>query len=296
MGELRTRYRRVFDPENADPIADITVSLELKEGERPVFHRAYTVPYAMLRIHDEKLDELIQKGHIYQVKWSRWASPYILVQKPKGYRLCPDMKKTVNPKLHIYRHKPPIPEDIFSGLAGATCFTVIDLTDAFTQLSLDEASQEMLTIITHRGLFRYRRLIYGVASAPGLFQHTMDYILQGIPNVYCFVDDILIPGTSFKTCLHMVNQVLERLERFNVRIRPEKCKWFESEVEYLGHVLSAAGRRPTASKVDAIENLKTPSTVREVRHVIGVVRFYDSYIPHASTILKPLRYLQRKLD
>ena len=103
--------------------------------------------------------------------------------------------------------KTTIPEDIFSEEAGATCFTVIDLTDAFTQLTLDEPSQEMLKMIAYRYLFKYRRLTYGVASAPGLLQQTVDSILKDIPNIHCFVDDILIPVTSFLICFRTVNQV-----------------------------------------------------------------------------------------
>ena len=168
-------------------------------------------------------------------------------------------------------------------MAGGGCFVLLDLSDAYTHLVLSPESQELLMINTHRGLFRYNRLVYGIRSAPGLFQRAMDYILQGLDNVFCYIDDILVKGRDFEDCVRSTVKVLERLAKYNVRLKSSKCKWFEPKVEYLGHAIAATGRRPTLSKVEGIENMKVPTTVKEVRHVLGLVNFYSEYLPHSST-------------
>jgi len=111
----------------------------------------------------------------------------------------------------------------------------------------------------------------------------MDYILQGLDNVFCYIDDILVKGRDFEDCVRSTVKVLERLAKYNVRLKSSKCKWFEPKVEYLGHAIAATGRRPTLSKVEGIENMKVPTTVKEVRHVLGLVNFYSEYLPHSST-------------
>jgi len=149
-------------------------------------------------------------------------------------------------------------------------YCVLDLADAYTQLRLDKASQDLLVMNTHKGLYKYKNLVYGVASAPSIFQHTMDTILQGIPKTYCYLDDILVQGGSYDECLRIVNQVLSRLNQFNVKLRPEKCVWFAETVEYLGHVISKDGRSPSPKLVDSIRLSKAPSDVKQLRSYLGM--------------------------
>ena len=114
---------------------------------------------------------------------------------------------------------------------------------------LDQEFRELVTINTHRGLYRYNCLPFGVASAPVLFQKVMDTVLQGLPQVICYLDDILITGTSEE---EYVELVLERLRKYGIRARKEKCAFFSDAVEYLGHEVDANGLHATQQKIEAI--------------------------------------------
>jgi len=195
--QLMERYAPIFDPTNDDPIRVDKVTIVTKDDFQPVFLNAYQVPFAKIPVMDAKIDALLARDLIYPVRFSRVASPVILVPKKNNDdRMCADLKRAVNPYVRTDVYRMPVPNDLFATMAGGACFTLLDLSDAYTQLEVDDASQELLTINTHRGLFRYRRLIYGLTSAPSIFQRTMDSILQGIPDVYCYVDDILIKGST----------------------------------------------------------------------------------------------------
>lgn len=84
-------------------------------------------------------------------------------------------------------------------------FTKLDLSQAYQQILLDEESKKLLVINTHQGLFRYNRLPFGVSSAPGIFQRTMETILKGIPHVTVYLDDILIMGKTEAEHLQFAN-------------------------------------------------------------------------------------------
>ena len=117
-----------------------------------------------------------------------------MVHVPKAdgtTRPCGDYAVTVKPQLHVPQYPIPLPEDVFLKLRGGQRFPKLDLMSAYQQLPLDPESQQFVTINTHRSLYRYKMLPFGIASSPALFQRTMDIILQGFDHVASIQDDIL---------------------------------------------------------------------------------------------------------
>ena len=108
------------------------------------------------------------------------------------------------------------------------------MTHAYAQLSVDQESQEYLTINTHKGLYVYTKLPYGVKSAPKLFQAKMDMILQGVEKCVCKQDDILIGGVDSQENLRILSEVLERLGKYNAHLKLSKCEFLKPDVVYLG--------------------------------------------------------------
>jgi len=110
---------------------------------------------------------------------------------------------------------------------------------------------------THKGLYSYRRLIYGISSAAAVFQCTMDRIFQGIPND-CYIDDILIKGVDVMSCKETLMRVLERLDKHNVRRKLAECGFFRSSIDYLGQVISNGNRTTSPIRVAQILSAKVP--------------------------------------
>ena len=176
-------------------------------------------------------------------------------------RICGDYKITVNPVLDIDQYPLPRAEDLFATLAGGKCFSTLDLSHAYNQLILDEESRKFLTINTHRGLYRYTRLPFGVASAPAVFQKIMDQILQDLDGVICYLDDILVSGKSENEHLEILQKVLERLKEHGIRVKKSKCAFMKASVQYLGHIIDADGLHATDSKIQAITEARAPRNV-----------------------------------
>ena len=102
----------------------------------------------------------------------------------------------MNPYLEINQYPLPRPEELFAALNGGEKFTKLDFSEAYLQIELEDESKQYLVINTRRGLYRFNRLPYGVASAPTIFQKIMEQILPKVPGVVCYVDDILVIGRN----------------------------------------------------------------------------------------------------
>ena len=161
---------------------------------------------------------------------SEWASPIVSILKPDklNVRICGDFKQTVNPVSSLDKYPIPKIEDLFATLANGKFFSKIDLSQAYQQLPLADESKQYVVINTHKGLFRYTRLPFGVSSAPGIFQRVMENVLQGIPNVVIYLDDILLSSANKSDHLKLLDQVLDRLEKAGLRARKEKCEFLAS--------------------------------------------------------------------
>ena len=138
---------------------------------------------------EDELDRLVAEGTLEPVDYSDWAAPIVAVLKSdrKSVRICGDFRITVNPVSKLNRYPIPKAEDLFATLERGKTLTKLDLSQAYQQLKLDEGSRKYVVINTHKGLFRYTRLPYGISSAPGIFQKAMEGLLQGIPHVTVYI-------------------------------------------------------------------------------------------------------------
>ena len=165
-------------------IKGITAKLELKDGAKGKFCKARPVPYAFQESVEAEYDRLEAEGIVEKVEFSDCATSMVRVPKASGAtRSCGDYAMTVNSKLNVQHYPIPLPEDVVVKLRGDQRFTKLDLTNAYQQLPLDPMSQSYVTINTHRGLYRYKRLPFGIASSPAICQRTMDIIPQGLDIV-----------------------------------------------------------------------------------------------------------------
>ena len=220
----------------------IRARIQLKEGSRPRFWKAHPIALARKPAVDKALRELEAEGVIKKVVTTEWAAPIVIpVKKDGSIRVCGDFKVTINPQLEVDEYPLPRIDDNCASLGGGKFFSAIDLRHDYLQMEVEEQSRPFLTINTTRGLYQYQRLPYGGASAPAIWQRAMDQILQGIPGVFCYLDDIIVTGSTLKEHLERLATLLKRLEEYGLKANREKCKFLRSSVEYLGHVISAEG-------------------------------------------------------
>ncbi len=159
--------------------------------------KARPVPYAIKPKVEADLDTMVKNGVLEPVTINEWATPIVPVPKKNGeIQTCRDLRVSLNPVLVAGRYPLSLIDNVFAGLSGGQNFSKIDLSQAYLQMHVEEQSHEILTMNTHKELFRYCRLPFGITSAPALFQQAVDQILSGLPRVQCYLDDILWGQTS----------------------------------------------------------------------------------------------------
>ncbi|XP_062714269.1 uncharacterized protein K02A2.6-like [Aedes albopictus] len=270
--QLKLKHKEVFN-ETLGLCNRTKVQLHLKPGSKPVFCPKRPVPFHSVPLVDAELNRLQSLGIITPVDFSEWAVPIVAVKKPDGrVRICVDYSTGLNNAMEANNYPLPVPEEIFAQLAGCQVFSVIDLSDAYLQCEVTEDSKQLLTINTHRGLFRFNRLAPGVKSAPGAFQQMIET----------------------RTGNLMLNKLLQRLTDCGFHLKIQKCKFFQTEVRYLGHITDRNGIRPDPEKVETISSIPPPTNVSELRSYLGAVNYYGKFVRNIHELRHPLDQLLRK--
>lgn len=148
--------------------------------------------------------------------------------------------------------------------------------------------------MTRKGLFRYKRLMFGINCAPEIFQKIMEQILCGCDGVLVYSDDIVVHAPTKELHNVRLRKVLHRLREFNVTLNKDKCKFAVDEIKFNGHRLSATGVKPLYDHISAVQNFRAPATMEEVRSFLGLVNYVGKFIPNLATVSEPLRQLTKK--
>jgi hypothetical protein len=271
------------------------VSLTLLPCHSSIFIPARSVPYAMVEKVETELDRLESMGIITPVSYSEWAAPVVVVRKANGnIRLCADYSTGLNKQLQDHLYPVPVIDDIYARIGPKKWYSIIDIRDAYFQVEVDEQSRKFLTINTIKGLYTMNRLPQGIKPASALFQQLIESILAGIPNVFVYIDDIIVASDDESSHLDLLKKVISRIDENGFKLSMDKCHFLQKEIKCLGYIISNKGLSPDPAKVEAITKMPAPSNVSELRSVIGSINYYQRFIPNMATLRRPLDNLLKK--
>ncbi|XP_055348004.1 uncharacterized protein K02A2.6-like [Paramacrobiotus metropolitanus] len=282
LEEVLDRHKEVFRDELGH-CKRYKARLHLKSGARPVFCKPRTVPFAFREAVEKDLERLVERGILTPVEHADWAAPIVGTLKRAGdVRTCADLSTGLNDSLDVQKYPLPTPDELFAKLNGGEKFSTLDLAEAYAQVELDDDSKQLVVINTHKGLFRYNRLPFGVASGPSIFQQIMEQILHGCEGVAIYLDDIIVTGATDEEHLRNLEKVMARLTEHGLTLKRSKCHFMQLSVEYLGFIVDSRGRHISRNRVKALLDMGPPKNVSELRAFLGMVNHYAKFVKNLS--------------
>uniref|UniRef100_A0A5S6QA98 Reverse transcriptase domain-containing protein n=1 Tax=Trichuris muris TaxID=70415 RepID=A0A5S6QA98_TRIMR len=266
---LIDEYSDLFS-ENIGSVKAPPIKLHIEENVAPIQMNARKVPFALRDHISLELHRLVVgQGVLEPVEYTDWATPIVPVIKEDGrIRICGDYKCTVNKVLKKDMYQIPAVSDILTTLKKGKIFAKLDFAQTYQQLPVED-SAKLQTIITHKGAFRPKRLQFGIASAPGIFQKFMDTLLGNVDGVVPYFDDVLVVAGSVRELVMVLKEVFERLRRVGICLKREKCVFGSDSVTFLGYRIDALGIHPTAGKLSAIHNAPSSKNKMELQAFLG---------------------------
>ena len=284
---LKTKYPKVFT--GLGKLKNFQLKLHVDESVILVAQAMRRIPFSRKQKVIDKLEELEALDVIEKVNGpTSWINPLVAVEKSNGdVRICLDMRQA---NRAILREKHPVPtiEETLQEMSGAKVFSKLDLNMAFRQIELAPESRDITTFAGPNGLYRYKRLLFGVNMASEKFQHIIWQILKDCPGTHNIYDDIRVVGTSEKEHDERLNDVMTKLEESGLTLNYDKCQIGVRSMEYLGNVLTDKGLQVSDDKVKAIVQAPRPKDQSELRSFLGLVQYCSRFIPSFAIITSPL--------
>ena len=253
----------------------------------PVFARSRRLDTVKLATAKEEFATMERLGIVRRSN-SPWASPLHMVPKADGsWRPCGDFRRLNNITAHD-RYPIPHVQDFSIRLAGMNIFSKIDLVRGYHQVPVRAEDVPKTAVITPFGLFEFLRMPFGLKGAAQTFQRLMDSVLRDLAFVFVYLDDILVASPSVDEHLSHLRQVFQRLDGHGLIVNTAKCQFGLSVIDFLGHRISSQGAVPLPSKVHAVADFPRPVSVRSLQEFLGMVNFYNRFLPRAAQLLQPL--------
>lgn len=294
LNDYHHRFADDYPPHLPPSCVDIDHTIESIPGSHPP-HRA---PYRHNPLHQQEIQKqityLLDKGLI-RPSSSPFGAPVLLVQKKdKSFHMCIDYR-ALNKVTVKNRYPIPRIDDLLDRLKGASVFSKIDLKSGYHQIRMHSNDIFKTAFRTQPGHYEFVVLPFGLTNAPATFSRMMNKIFLNHQDfVIVFFDDILIFSRSQDEHKQHLHTVFELLRDNDLYANPKKSQFFQSQMEYLGHIVSSEGIRSDPKKIETIQKWPTPKNVHEVRSFLGLSSFYRKYVKNYSRIALPLTILTRK--
>ena len=267
-------------------------NIQVDSSVPPVVHACRKVPFALKEKLKDELDRMEALDVIVKEdKPTDWVSSLVIVEKPNGQlRICLD-PRDLNKAIKREHYKLPTREEVMAQFSGAKYFSKLDASSGFWQLKLDEESSKLCCFNTPFGRYRFKRLPFGISSAPEVYHKTIHMLFEHVPGTDTSMDDIVVWGSTMDEHNERVEKVLQIAHSNNLKLNRDKCLFGVTELTFLGDVLSADGLKPDPKKQEAIFKMDRPTSKKDVQRFLGMINYLGRFIPDLSTKTAPLRVL-----
>ena len=292
------RYQAVFAATDLD-IGRFTALVHyIKTGTAfPIKQRMRRSPLGFEKEEKKTIDSTLNAG-VIEPSQSEWASPPVLVRKKDGsWRYCIDFRAVNNETLKD-AYPLPLIEECMDSLAGEKYLCTLDMNSGYWQIPVAKEDKEKTAFITRYGLYHFTRMAFGLSNSPATFQRAMHLVLSGLiwDIVIVYLDDINVMGSTFEETLENLDTVLQRFEKYGLKLKPRKCQLFIQEAKFLGRLANAEGIPITKEHVQTVQDWPLPKNRKELQQFLGFVNYHRSFVQGMAGMCAPLYELTCQSD
>ena len=299
LTELLNKHPEAFATNSKRPNPANGTKHRIITGDaQPIMQRPYPVSPEIEKEINRQLEEMLIND-ICRPSDSPWASRVLLVTKRDGSKGFVVDYRPLNKVTQTDSYPMPNPRDILDRLHGDTYFSTLDCASAYWAIEIPEEDRHKTAFVYTRGLFEMNRMPFGLVNSQSSYERLMDTTLRHVDHAEPYIDDICIHSSTFEQHLIDLESTLQALEKANIQLRVEKCKFAFKNVEFIGHVISESGHSPTPNLLDKqvrikIRNVQTPRGKKELQRFLGLANLYRDHVPGYAQIAEPLYRLTQR--
>lgn len=264
----------------------------------PIYQKPRRLQPKLEKEVKQEFRNLLSVGVVRQSQ-SPWASPIVVVKNNKGTRIAGDYRR-LNAQTIPDRYPLPNLFDFSANLSNSKYFSCVDLVRAYFNIPVYSPHIKKTAVISPAGLFEYTRMPFGLKNAPSTFMRFISSVLNDLPFLFVYLDDILVFSNTKSQHLEYLQILFQRLNDYGLTINLKKSVFCVESVEFLGHRVTAEGLKPTSQRIEFFKNLSKPLTISGLRKLMGVFNFYSRFVKNAAQFMAPfyelLKIKSRKND
>ena len=166
------------------------------------------------------------------------------------------------------------------------------MRSGYYHIRLRRESRAKSAFVVPMGKWQFKHTPFGLSQVLAYFQLLIDKVLMGCADFAMgYLDDIIIFSKNKEDHLHNLEEIFNRLQHFGLKMKREKCAFFKHHIQYLGHLISKAGFEPLPEKLESIRNMPAPKSPKEVKQFLGLIGYYQKFVPYFSDMSRPLTHL-----
>lgn len=262
------------------------------ENERPINEPPRRFPIGRKDKARENIQEMLTLD-IIEPSHSEWHFPLVPVPKPNGdVRLAVDYRR-LNAITKKDAYPMPRLDAALHKLKGSKIKSKMDLKKGYYQINLAEEDRPKTAFSFEGELYQFKRLPFGLCTAPQTFNRLMTKIFKTVKCVAFFFDDLVVISDSEEQHKKDLSLVFDLLSKYNLRVNREKSSFGQDEIVFLGHLIKQDEVRPRAAKVEAVANWPIPDCYKTLHAFLGLTNFYRNLMPQYSIIARPLYRIQK---
>jgi len=296
LGKVLNKFPRLFSGDKATigKVPGIQHHIVTKT-DQPVCVRQWRLPQATKELIRSECDTMLKQG-VIEPSTSPWLSPVVLVRKKDGtVRFCVDYRG-LNHVTAADSYPLPRIDEVIDSLTGNVWYTVLDSRAAYWAIEVAEEDRPKTAFTDGARLFQFQRMPFGLSTAPTTFQRTMNVVLSSVlgRHTLAYLDDVVVASKTFESHLNNLAETLALLDEAGMKLNLAKCLFAKHQIEFLGFVVSPDGVLPNPIKVQVINDMKRPRSVREVRRFLGACGFFRRHVQGFASVARPLTQLTKK--